>query len=52
MTRVLLSGATGQVGSVLQPAIEAAPDLELVAIELPTLGVTLADALAAADVMW
>ena len=49
MIRVLLSGATGQVGKALQPAIEAAPDLELVATSSPTLGVTLADALAAAD---
>ncbi len=49
MTRVILSGATGQVGTALQPAIEAAPDLELVATSSPTLGVTLADALAAAE---
>ncbi len=49
VTRVILSGATGQVGTALQPAIEAASDMELVGVSSPTLGITLADALAAAD---
>jgi 4-hydroxy-tetrahydrodipicolinate reductase len=51
MVRVAISGATGAVGRALIPAVEAAPDLELVARAAPSLGVTLAEALAAgADV--
>jgi 4-hydroxy-tetrahydrodipicolinate reductase len=51
MVRVVISGATGAVGRALVPAVEAAPDLELVARTAPSLGVTLADALASgADV--
>ncbi|MEP6642124.1 MAG: dihydrodipicolinate reductase C-terminal domain-containing protein [Gaiellales bacterium] len=51
MTRVVISGATGAVGRALVPAVEAAADLELVARTAPSLGVTLADALASgADV--
>jgi 4-hydroxy-tetrahydrodipicolinate reductase len=51
MVRVVISGATGAVGRALVPAVEAAPDLELVARAAPSLGVTLADALASgADV--
>ncbi|HEX5260522.1 MAG TPA: hypothetical protein VFW18_03515, partial [Gaiellales bacterium] len=42
-----ISGATGAVGRALVPAVEAAPDLELVARAAPSLGVTLAEALAA-----
>jgi 4-hydroxy-tetrahydrodipicolinate reductase len=44
--RVALSGATGKVGRVLAPAIAAAPDLELAVEAAPSLGTTLADALA------
>jgi 4-hydroxy-tetrahydrodipicolinate reductase len=47
MVRVAISGATGAVGRALIPAVEAAPDLELVARAAPSLGVTLAEALAA-----
>jgi len=47
MVRVAISGATGAVGRALIPAVEAATDLELVARAAPSLGVTLADALAA-----
>ena len=51
MVRVAISGATGAVGRALVPAIEAAPDLELVAQAAPSLGRSLADALSAgADV--
>lgn len=51
MLRVVISGATGKVGSTLVPAIEAEPDLELAAMAAPSLGTSLADALAAgADV--
>jgi 4-hydroxy-tetrahydrodipicolinate reductase len=46
MLRVAISGATGAVGRALIPAVEAAPDLELVARAAPSLGVTLAEALA------
>jgi 4-hydroxy-tetrahydrodipicolinate reductase len=46
MLRVVISGATGAVGRALVPAVEADPDLELVARAAPSLGVTLADALA------
>jgi 4-hydroxy-tetrahydrodipicolinate reductase len=48
MLRVVISGATGAVGRALVPAIEAEPDLELAAQAAPSLGVTLAEALAAA----
>ncbi|HEY3763738.1 MAG TPA: dihydrodipicolinate reductase C-terminal domain-containing protein [Gaiellales bacterium] len=51
MLRVVISGATGAVGRVLVPAVQAESDLELVAQAAPSLGLTLADALAAgADV--
>jgi 4-hydroxy-tetrahydrodipicolinate reductase len=51
MLRVVLSGATGAVGSALAPAIDAADDLELAARAAPSLGLALAEALAAgADV--
>ena len=52
MIRVVLSGATGKVGRVLEPALEAADDIELVARAAPSLGVGLAEALggAGADV--
>ncbi len=46
MLRVVISGATGAVGRALVPAIEAAPDLELTAQAAPSLGLTLAGALA------
>jgi 4-hydroxy-tetrahydrodipicolinate reductase len=45
MVRVAISGATGAVGRALVPAIEAEPDLELVAQAAPSLGRSLADAL-------
>jgi 4-hydroxy-tetrahydrodipicolinate reductase len=47
VVRVAISGATGAVGRALIPAVEAAPDLELVARAAPSLGMTLAEALAA-----
>jgi 4-hydroxy-tetrahydrodipicolinate reductase len=46
MLRVVISGATGAVGRALVPAVEAEPDLELAARAAPSLGVTLAEALA------
>ncbi len=46
MLRVVISGATGAVGRALAPAIEAAPDLELAARAAPSLGLSLAEALA------
>ncbi len=46
MLRVVISGATGAVGRALVAAVEAEPDLELAAQAAPSLGVTLADALA------
>jgi 4-hydroxy-tetrahydrodipicolinate reductase len=46
MLRVVISGATGAVGRALVPAVEAEPDLELAARAAPSLGVTLAAALA------
>src|SRR3954453_21706892 len=46
MLRVVISGATGAVGRALVPAIEAEADLELAARAAPSLGVTLAGALA------
>ena len=49
MIRIILSGATGQVGSHLIPAIDAAPDLELVGASSPSLEITLAEALAATE---
>jgi 4-hydroxy-tetrahydrodipicolinate reductase len=48
MLRVVISGATGAVGRALAPAIEAEPDLELAAQAAPSLGLSLADALAQA----
>jgi 4-hydroxy-tetrahydrodipicolinate reductase len=51
MPRVVISGATGKVGRTLVRAIEAEPDLDLAARAAPSLGTSLADALAAgADV--
>ena len=49
MLRVVISGATGAVGRALVPAVEAEPDLELAAQAAPTLGTSLADALATAN---
>ena len=49
MLRVVISGATGAVGRALVPAVEAEPDLELAAQAAPTLGRSLADALATAN---
>jgi 4-hydroxy-tetrahydrodipicolinate reductase len=43
--RVAISGATGAVGRALVPAVEAAPDLELIARAAPSLGLSLAEAL-------
>src|SRR4051812_45562092 len=43
--RVLLSGATGKVGRVLEPAIRSAPDLELAGRAAPSLGQTLEEVL-------
>ena len=48
MLRVVISGATGAVGRALAPAVEREPDLELAARAAPTLGMSLADALATA----
>jgi 4-hydroxy-tetrahydrodipicolinate reductase len=45
MVRVAISGATGAVGRALVPAVEAEPDLELVARVAPSLGRSLAEAL-------
>ena len=45
MVRVAISGATGAVGRALVPAVEAEPDLELVARVAPSLGNSLTDAL-------
>jgi 4-hydroxy-tetrahydrodipicolinate reductase len=49
MLRVVISGATGAVGRALVPAIESEPDLELAGRAAPSLGVTLAGALADAN---
>ena len=49
MLRVVISGATGAVGRALVPAVAAEPDLELAAQAAPTLGTSLADALATAN---
>ena len=46
MIRVIVSGATGKVGRELVSAIEREPDLELAATAAPSLGRSLADALA------
>jgi 4-hydroxy-tetrahydrodipicolinate reductase len=46
MIRVIVSGATGKVGKELVSAIEREPDLELAATAAPSLGRSLADALA------
>jgi 4-hydroxy-tetrahydrodipicolinate reductase len=46
MLRVLISGATGAVGRALVPAIESEPDLELAGRAAPSLGLSLAGALA------
>jgi len=43
--RVILSGATGKVGQALLPALEADPELEVVARAAPSAGLVLADAL-------
>jgi 4-hydroxy-tetrahydrodipicolinate reductase len=48
--RVVLSGATGKVGQVLAPAIEADPEFDLAAACAPSLGTTLESALAAGGV--
>ena len=49
MLRVVISGATGAVGRALVPAVEGEPDLELAARAAPSLGLSLADALAQTD---
>ncbi len=49
MLRVVISGATGAVGRALVPAIESEPDLELAGRAAPSLGVTLAGAIADAN---
>jgi 4-hydroxy-tetrahydrodipicolinate reductase len=46
MIRVIVSGATGKVGKELVSAIEREPDLALAAAAAPSLGRSLADALA------
>lgn len=46
MLRVAFSGATGQVGRAVCPAIAAAADLDLIAQAAPSLGMSLSDALA------
>lgn len=46
MLRVVLSGSTGKVGRVLEPAIRADPELELAALAAPSLAVSLVDVLA------
>ena len=46
MIRVIVSGATGKVGKELVSAIEREPDLKLAATAAPSLGRSLADALA------
>ncbi len=46
MIRVIVSGATGKVGRALVSAIELEPDLELAATAAPSLGRSLAEALA------
>jgi 4-hydroxy-tetrahydrodipicolinate reductase len=46
MLRVVISGATGAVGRALVPAVEAAPDLAVAGLAAPSLGRTLAGALA------
>jgi 4-hydroxy-tetrahydrodipicolinate reductase len=50
MIRVLLSGATGKVGRALEPALEAAEDIQLTARAAPSLGLDLAAGLAAGGV--
>ena len=47
MIRVILSGASGQVGRALVSAIEADADLTVAAAAAPSLGIGLADALSA-----
>jgi len=49
MLRVVISGATGAVGRALVPAVEAEPDLELAARAAPSLGTSLANALASGN---
>jgi 4-hydroxy-tetrahydrodipicolinate reductase len=49
MIRVILSGASGQVGRALVSAIEADADLTVAAAAAPSLGVGLADALSAGE---
>jgi 4-hydroxy-tetrahydrodipicolinate reductase len=46
MLRVVLSGATGKVGRVLEPALRAEAGLELAGRAAPSLGITLGEALA------
>ena len=46
MLRVVISGATGAVGRALVPAVEAEPDLAVAAVAAPSLGTSLAEALA------
>jgi len=49
MIRVAVSGAGGRMGQTVCAAIEAAPDMELVARADPALGVTVADAIVAGE---
>ena len=51
MIRVILSGATGNVGRALAPAIAADPELELSASAAPSLGVPLGEVVSAGDVV-
>jgi 4-hydroxy-tetrahydrodipicolinate reductase len=51
MIRVILSGATGNVGRALAPAIGADPELELSASAAPSLGVPLGEVVSAGDVV-
>jgi 4-hydroxy-tetrahydrodipicolinate reductase len=46
MLQVVISGATGAVGRALVPAVEAEPDLAVAAVAAPSLGTSLAEALA------
>lgn len=46
MLRVVISGATGAVGRALVPAVEAEADLAVAAVAAPSLGTSLAEALA------
>jgi 4-hydroxy-tetrahydrodipicolinate reductase len=51
MIRVILSGASGNVGRALAQAIGADPELELAASAAPSLGVPLAEVVSSGDVV-